>query len=220
MEKFAGQKCWISSTSPEIERGTHVFFCCERLSASMARSLHLSLSLFTTSRLTPWTRAALKVALLENKTVQMWHLKEKRLVVISCENALSDDEVGIIIMMSAYFMRIPGKDLFANCLSRVNQDLDWGVVGETHLRLLVYNRDHPMEAKKLMSYPLGSMEAIRSPTWLESLTAYAYEVEKGNIEAFCATVIVLRTIAEVVVVIPLTYVATPTTRWQELYYRF
>ena len=32
------------------------FFFCERLSASMARSLHLSLSLFTTSRLTPWTR--------------------------------------------------------------------------------------------------------------------------------------------------------------------
>ena len=32
------------------------FFCCERLSASMARSLHLSLSLFTTSRLTSWTR--------------------------------------------------------------------------------------------------------------------------------------------------------------------
>ena len=31
-------------------------FFCERLSASMARSLHLSLSLFTTSRLAPWTR--------------------------------------------------------------------------------------------------------------------------------------------------------------------
>ena len=58
-----------------------------------------------------------------------------------------------------------------------------------------------MEVKKLMPYPVWSMEATRSPTWLESLTAYAYKVGKGNIEAFCATVIVLRTIAKVVVVI-------------------
>ena len=60
--------------------------------------------------------SALKVALLENKTVQMWHLKERRLVLISCENVLSEDEVGIIIIMSTYFIRIPGKDLFANCI--------------------------------------------------------------------------------------------------------
>ena len=32
------------------------FFFCEHLSASMARSLHLSLSQFTTSQLAPWTR--------------------------------------------------------------------------------------------------------------------------------------------------------------------
>ena len=32
-----------------------LFFCCERLSASMARSLHLSLSVYR-SRLAPWTR--------------------------------------------------------------------------------------------------------------------------------------------------------------------
>ena len=76
-------------------------------------------------------------------------------MVISCENALSDDEVGTIIMMSTYFMRIPGKDLFANCISRVNQDLDWGVIGETHLRLLVYNRGHPMEVKELRSVRPG-----------------------------------------------------------------
>ena len=83
--------------------------------------------------------SALKVALLENKTVQMWHLKKRRLVVISCENALSEDEVGIIIMMSTYLIRIPGKDLFANCIDRVNLDLDWEVMGKTHLRVLVYN---------------------------------------------------------------------------------
>ena len=144
---------------------------------------------------------ALKVALLENKLIQMWHMKEKRLVVISTEDALSGEEVGIIITMSTYFMRIPGRDLYANCIERVNLDLDWGVIGETHLRVLVYNRGHPMEVKELMPYPVWSMEATRSPTWLESLTAYAYEIGEGNIEAFCATVIVLRPISEVLVVI-------------------
>ena len=146
-------------------------------------------------------RPALKVALLENQLVQMWHMKEKRLVVISTEDALSGEEVGIIITMSTYFMRIPGRDLYANCIERVNLDLDWGVIGETHLRVLVYNRGHPMEVKELMPYPVWSMEATRSPTWLESLTAYAYEIGEGNIEAFCATVIVLRPISEVLVVI-------------------
>ena len=58
-----------------------------------------------------------------------------------------------------------------------------------------------MEVKELMPYPVWSMDATRSPTWLESLTAYAYEVGEGNIEAFCATVIILRPIAEVIVVI-------------------
>ena len=144
---------------------------------------------------------ALKVALLENQLVQMWHMKEKRLVVISAEDALSGEEVGIIITMSTYFMRIPGRGLYANCIERVNLDLDWGVIGETHLRVLVYNRGHPMEVKELTPYPVWSMEATRSPTWLESLTAYAYEIGEGNIEAFCATVIVLRPISEVLVVI-------------------
>ena len=49
--------------------------------------------------------SALKVALLENKTVQMWHLKKKRPVVISCENALSDDEVGIIIIRNPLWLK-------------------------------------------------------------------------------------------------------------------
>ena len=144
---------------------------------------------------------ALKVALLENKLVQMWRVKERRLIVISTDDALSDEEIGVIISMSTYFMRIPGRDLYTNCIERVNSDLDWGVIGETHLRVLVYNRGHPMEVKELMPYPVWSMEATRSPTWLESLTAYAYERGEGNIEAFCATVIVLRPIAEVLVVI-------------------
>ena len=126
---------------------------------------------------------ALKVALLENKLVQMWHMKEKRLVVISAEDALSEEEVGIIITMSTYFMRIHGRDLYANCIERVNLDLDWGVIGETHLRVLVYNRGRPMEVKELMPYPVWSMEATRSPTWLESFI-YAYEIGEGNIEAF------------------------------------
>ena len=52
-----------------------------------------------------------------------------------------------------------------------------------------------------MPYPIWSMEATRTPTCLESLAAYAYEMGEGNIEAFCTTVIVLRPIAEVVVVI-------------------
>ena len=52
-----------------------------------------------------------------------------------------------------------------------------------------------------MPYPVWSMEATRSPTWLKSLTAYAYERGEGNLEAFCATVIVLKPIAEVLVVI-------------------
>ena len=39
-----------------VEEIIAFFFCCERLSASMARSLHLSLSQCTTSRLAPWTR--------------------------------------------------------------------------------------------------------------------------------------------------------------------
>ena len=52
-------------------------------------------------------------------------------------NALSDEEVGVIITMSTYFMRTPGLDLYANCIERVNQDLDWGEIGETHLRVLV-----------------------------------------------------------------------------------
>ena len=53
-----------------------------------------------------------------------------------------------------------------------------------------------MEVKELVSYPVWSMEATRSPTWLESLTAYAYKVGEENIEAFCATVIILRPIAK------------------------
>ena len=81
--------------------------------------------------------AALKVALLENKTMQMWRIRERRLVVISAENALSEEEVGVITM-STYFMRTPGLDLYANCIERVNQDLDWGEIGETHIRVLVY----------------------------------------------------------------------------------
>ena len=145
--------------------------------------------------------AALKVALLENKLMQMWHVRERRLVVISTENALSEEEVGVIISMSTYFMRIPGRDLYANCIERVNLDLDWGEIGETHLRVLVYPRGHPTEVKELMPYPVWSMEATRSPTWLESLTAYAYERGEGNLEAFCATVIVLRPVAEVLVII-------------------
>ena len=65
-------------------------------------------------------------------------VRERRLVVISTENALSEEEVGVIITMSTYFMRIPGRDLYANCIERVNLDLDWGEIGETHLRVLVY----------------------------------------------------------------------------------
>ena len=60
------------------------------------------------------------------------------MVVISTENALSDEEIGVIISMSTYFMRIPGRNLYANCIERMNSDLDWGVIGETHLRVLVY----------------------------------------------------------------------------------
>ena len=41
----------LTSSQPE-----NTFFCCERLSASMARSLHLRFSLCTTSELAPWTR--------------------------------------------------------------------------------------------------------------------------------------------------------------------
>ena len=144
---------------------------------------------------------AFKVALLENKLLQIWHLRERRLVVISTEDALSDEEVGVIISMSTFFMGIPGRDLYTNCIERANSDLDWGVTGETHLRVLVYNRGRPMEVKELMPYPVWSMEATQSPTWLESLTAYAYEIGEGNIKAFCATVIVFRPIAEVLVVI-------------------
>ena len=66
--------------------------------------------------------------------------------------------------------------------------------------MLVYLRGHPTKVKELMPYPIWSMEATRTPTWLESLAAYAYEMGEGNIEAFCATVIILRPIAEVVVV--------------------
>ena len=146
-------------------------------------------------------QVALKVALLESKPMQMWHIRDRRLVVISAEDALSEEEVGVIITMSTYFMRIPGLDPYANCIDRVSQDLDWGEIGNTHLRVLVYPRGHPTEVKELMSYPIWSMEATRTPTWLESLAAYAYEMGEGNIEAFCATVIVLRPIAEVVVVI-------------------
>ena len=36
--------------------------------------------------------AALKVALLENQLMQMWHIRERRLVVISAENALLEEE--------------------------------------------------------------------------------------------------------------------------------
>ena len=58
-----------------------------------------------------------------------------------------------------------------------------------------------MEVKELMPYPVWLMEATRSPAWLKSLTAYAYKIGKGNIKAFCATVIVLGPVAKVLVVV-------------------
>ena len=127
---------------------------------------------------------ALKVALLESKPIQMWRIRDRRLVVISAENALSEEEVGVIIAMSTYFVRIPGLDLCANCIERMNQDMDWGEIGKPHLRVLVYPRGHPIEVKELMPYPIWSMEATRSPTWLESLAAYAYEMEKEILKLF------------------------------------
>ena len=104
------------------------------------------------------------------------------MVVIATEDALSDEEIGVIISMSTYFMRIPGRDLYTNCIERVNSNLDWEVIGKTHLRVLVCHREHPMEFKELMPYPVWSMEATRSPTWFKSLTAYACKMGKGNIE--------------------------------------
>ena len=69
--------------------------------------------------------------------------EEKRFVVISTEDALLEKEIGVIISMSTYFIRIPGRDLYTNCIKRVNSDLDWKVIGKTHLRVLVYHREHP-----------------------------------------------------------------------------
>ena len=46
----------VSLVLGKTSESTTSFFCCERLSASMARSLHLSLSLFATLRVAPWTR--------------------------------------------------------------------------------------------------------------------------------------------------------------------
>ena len=67
--------------------------------------------------------------------------RDRRLVVISAENALLKEKVGVIIVMSTFFVRIPGLDLYVNCVERANQDLDWGKIGETHLRVLVSKSD-------------------------------------------------------------------------------
>ena len=83
----------------------------------------------------------------------------------------------------------------------MNDEFDWAVIGRTHVRVLVYPRGHQSDVRELMPYPIWSIEACKTQTWLESLTAYAYEQGECNIEAFHATVVVLRPISEVIVII-------------------
>ena len=74
--------CLSLETNPEW------FFCCERLSASMARSLHLSLSLFTTSRLTPWTRG-------ESDVVHRLNLKRSDRAILAERSSQQKKKKGV-----------------------------------------------------------------------------------------------------------------------------
>ena len=108
---------------------------------------------------------------LANRILQVWHMRERRMVVIAAENALTDEEAGIIITMSTHFVRVPGLEMCSNCRERENEELDWAEIGRTHMKVLVNPRGLETDVKELRPFPVWGSDATTTHTWLEGFVA-------------------------------------------------